>query len=308
MRNCEQVTGTRVLLNNVLFATDFSVAAHAALPYALAIARHYGSKFHAVHVIPELDIVVRPQDTNPISYESAFAAESCAALARMREVIPELGTMPHDVYVCRGPVWRAISETIAQQHIDLLVVGTHGRTGIGKLLMGSVAEELLHRAPCPVLTVGPRAGGRVKEEFDQTGKDTRSAEIELKQIIFATDFTPESLAAAPFAISLAEEFQARLGLMHVIDPNHPTPSALVLQHLEGLVPKEAAFWCTPEALVKYGVPATEILRVSSERNADIVVLGVRAAKAHLAPAIHLPWSTAHRVIAASSCPVLTVRK
>jgi nucleotide-binding universal stress UspA family protein len=109
-----------------------------------------------------------------------------------------------------------ISEFVAKQHIDLLVLGTHGREGIGKLAMGSVAESLLRQSSCPVLTVGPKACGRIKQEFDETGKDIRPAEIELKHIIFAVDFSPESLAAAPFAVSLAEEFQARLALLHVI--------------------------------------------------------------------------------------------
>jgi nucleotide-binding universal stress UspA family protein len=259
-------------------------------------------------VVSELDIVTHPQITSPATYESAFTAESQAALEKIRDLIPELSNMPHETYICRGRVWNAISEIISQQHIDLLVAGTHGRTGVGKLLMGSIAEEISRQAPCPVLTVGPRARGRVREEFDETGKNIRPADIELKRIIFATDFTTPSLAAAPLAISLAEEFEAGLVLMHVIDVHHPIPGALVLRRLEGLVPQEAKLWCTPESMIRYGDPAEEILRVVSERNADLVVLGVRAVKVHLGPVTHFPWSTAHRVIADSICPVLTVRE
>ena len=299
---------TRVLLNDVLFATDFSSAADAALPYALAISRHYGSTLHAVHVIPELDIVLRPEPTSPNHYEAALADETRIALQKIRDLIPELNDMPNDVQVCRGKVWDAISQIILKNHTDLIAVGTHGRTGVGKLLMGSVAEEILRQSPCPVLTVGPKARDRVKEEIDEMRKSTRLAEIQFKQIVFATDFTSESLAAASFAISFAEEFQSRLGLLHVIDQLHPTPSKLVLQRLEDVVPREAELWCTAECIVKYGNPAEEILQTVSERNADLVVLGIRAAKAHLGMATHFPWSTAHRVITGSSCPVLTVRK
>jgi nucleotide-binding universal stress UspA family protein len=303
----EQKVSTRISLKNILFATDFSIFAEAALPYAVAIARHYGSTLHAAHVIPDLNILVHPLAVDPVTFESAYEAEKRAALEHMQALVPDLRSVDHHTYIRHGNVWDALHEIITQQHIDLLVLGTHGRGGLGKLIMGSVAEELARQAPCPVLTVGPKASGQVKEEFDEAAQDIRPAKIELKQIIFAVDFNPESLAAAPFAISLAEEFQARLGMVYVIPQDLPSPSRLVLQRLEDLVPPEAALWCRPENIVKFGTPAEQILQCASERNADLIVLGVRSAKAHLGSATHFPWSTAHRVIASASCPVLTVR-
>ena len=307
MITVEPKVSTRILLKNVLFATDFSSAAHAALPYALAIARHYASTLHVVHVVPELDILIRPDPAGSMNYESIFAEESRIALEKIRDLIPELENMPHQAHVCRGKTWTALSDVIRRQRIDLLVTGTHGRSGLGKLLMGSVAEELLRQAPCPVLTVGPKAGGRTKEEFDQSGRKRRTAEIEIKQIIFATDFSPESLEAVPLAISLADEFRARLGLVHVIDPHRPIPSQLVLHRLRAVVPEEAELWCTTEVIVKCGVPEEEILEAAAEHNADLIVLGARSAKAHLVSATHFPWSTAHRIVVGANCPVLTVR-
>jgi nucleotide-binding universal stress UspA family protein len=304
----EQQTTSRISLRNVMFATDFSTCAQAALPYAVAISRHYGSTLHAVHVIPDFNILVHPQAVDPITFESAYEAEKRAALDQMRSVVPDLQSIDHHTYIRHGDVWDALSEIMFQKQIDLLVLGTHGRSGLGKLIMGSVAEELVRQAPCPVLTIGPKVSCLVKEKcFDEAIQDIRLAEIELKQIIFAVDFNPESLAAAPFAISLAEEFQAGLALIYVMPQDLPTPSRLVLQRLEGLVPQEAALWCRPENLVKFGTPADEILECASERNADLIVLGVRSAKAHLGSATHFPWSTAHKVIASASCPVLTVR-
>ena len=302
----EQKSSTRIALKNILFATDFSIFAQAALPYAVAIARHYGSMLHAAHVIPDFNILVQPQAGEPITFQSAYEAEKCAALKQMRALIPELRTIDYHTYIRHGNVWDALSEIISQQHIDLLVLGTHGRTGLGKLIMGSVAEELARQAPCPVLIVGPKVSGQVKEEFDEA-QDIQPADVNLKQIVFGVDFKPESLAAAPFAISLAEEFQARLGVVHVIPDDQPTPTHLVLQRLKGLVPTEAALWCRPEVIVKFGAPAEQILQCAAERAADLIVLGVRSAKAHLASATHFPWSTAHKVIAGASCPVLTVR-
>ena len=303
----EEKTTTRISLKNILFATDFSAFARAALPYAIAISCHYGSKLHAVHVIPDFNILVHPQAVDPVTFESAYEAEKRAALEQMRALVPDLQGIDHDTYIRHGNVWGAISEIISQQHIDLLVLGTHGRSGLGKVIMGSVAEELVRQAPCPVLTVGPRASGLVKEEFDEAAQDICPAEIELKQIIFAVDFNPESIAAAPFAISLAEEFQAQLGLVYVIPRDLPTPSRLVLQRLEDLVPPEAALWCRPENIVKFGAASEQILQCASERCADLIVLGARSAETYLGSATHSPWSTVHRVIASAKCPVLTIR-
>jgi len=303
----ERQTTTRISLKNVLFATDFSGFAQAALPYAVAISRHYGSTLHAVHVIPDFNILVHPQAVDPITFQSAYEAEKHAALKQMRTLVPDLQSVEHHTYVRHGGVWDSLSEIISQQHIDLLVLGTHGRSGFGKLIMGSVAEELLRRASCPVLTIGPKASGRVQEEFDKAVQDIRPAEIKLKDIIFAVDFNPQSLAAAPFAFSLAEEFQARLGLLYVIPRDLPTPSRLVWKRLEDLVPADAAIWCKPENIVKFGTPADEIVKCASERSSDLIVLGVRSSEAHLGTATHFPWSTAHKVIANASCPVLTIR-
>lgn len=298
---------TRIALSNVLFATDFSAVAHAALPYALALTRHFEGTLHAVHVIQEMDILIHSQ-TNAPTFESAFDAESRAALERMQDFISGSGDSAEQAYVCHGKISDVITDIICRQHIDLLVLGTHGRTGIGKLVIGSVAEELLRQVPCPVLTIGPKVRRRVIEEFDPATKDIRPVDLDLKQIICAVDFTSECTVAVPFAISMAEEFQSRLGLLHVIDEHVPVPSSLALQRLEDLVPEEVALWCTPEAIVKFGTPAEKILEVASQRDADLIVLGAKAAKAHLTGASHFLWSTAHAVIANASCPVLTVRK
>jgi nucleotide-binding universal stress UspA family protein len=303
----ERQTTTRISLKNILFATDFSQFAQAALPYAIATSRHYGSTLHAVHVIPDFNILVHPQAVDPITFQSAYEAEKRAALEQMRALVPDSQSVEHHTHIRHGQVWDALSEIISEQHIDLLVLGTHGRSGLGKLIMGSVAEALVRQATCPVLTVGPNASGLVKEEFGEAVQDFRPAGIELKRIIFAVDFNPESLAAAPFAFSLAEEFQANLGLLYVVPRDLPTPSRLVWQRLEDLVPADAALWCKPENIVKFGTAADEILKCAAERNADLIVLGVRSAKAHLGSATHFPWSTAHRVIAGARCPVLTVR-
>jgi nucleotide-binding universal stress UspA family protein len=302
MQLTESKASTRIALKNVLLTTDFSGNSHVALPYALAISRHYGSTLHTVHVIPEFNILV-PTDPASLDYER----EKRSALERIRELDPELREVRHQAHIRRGRIWEVVSEVIAEHHIDLLVLGTHGYGELRKLVLGSVEDELLRRIPCPVLTIGPNAVCRIKKEFEETVKDMRTADIELKQIILAVDFNLECLTPVPLAISLAQEFQAQLGLLYVVEQSQDPANHLVLEHLEGLLPADTELWCRPQAIVKFGVASEKILELASDSRADLIILGVRGAKAQLGYATHFPWSTAHRVIAAAPCPVLTVR-
>ena len=231
----------------------------------------------------------------------------------MESLASHLKTVPHHTYVREGEVWESLAEIIQTHEIDLLVVGTHGRTGVEKLVLGSKAEEILRLAPCPVLTVGPKIAGRAKlTAIEGEGKGLTPVEISVRQIVYATDFSPESLAAAPFATSLAQEFQAKLTLLHVIEKyadmdRQPGPIDLALQRLEKLVPEEASLWCSPRPYRSNLVqPADCILQEALDSKADLIVLGVRAAAGHLGAATHLPWATAHKVIAQAHCPVLTI--
>jgi nucleotide-binding universal stress UspA family protein len=231
---------------------------------------------------------------------------------RMETLASHLKTVPHHTYVREGEVWESLSEIIQIHEIDLLVVGTRGRTGVEKLLLGSKAEEILRLAPCPVLTVGPKIASRAKlTEIEGEGKDLKPVEISVGQIVYATDFSLESLAAAPFATSLAQEFQAKLTLLHGIEKhtdkhNHSGPIDLALQRLEKLVPEEASLWCSPRPAVQVGPPADCILQEALAARADLIVLGVRVPSVNLGAATHLPWTTAHKVIVQAHCPVLTI--
>jgi nucleotide-binding universal stress UspA family protein len=283
---------TRISLKNVLYLTDFSEPSEAAMPFAVAIANDYGAKVHVLHVLTPVI---------PETCVEAIHADEDLANAEMEKVDSQLAGIAHDTATARGVgVWPAIQQAIHERNIDLLVLGTHGRTRAQKLLLGSFAEEILRRSSVPVLTIGPH----VQKNIATSGA--------FHSILFATDFSKPCEAAAPFAVSLAEENDAQLILLYVA----PKPGtneqgelgvANVMQSLDDIVPSDARRWCHPLPILQYGDAADRILEVAIERGADLIVLGVRDAAGHLGAATHLERAIAHKVVAHARCPVLTVR-
>lgn len=287
---------TKVALDNILFATDFSAPSTAALPYVLKIAREYGSKTYIAHVVSSGTYANLPPEAwqTLIEQEEHRAGEELARLGSRFEGVP------YEALLRTGDIWMSLADIIQKKHIDLVVVGTHGRSGVRKLLMGSVAEEILRQATCPVMTVGPNV------VVDP------AKVVEMREILYATDFSPESLTAAPYAISLAQEHQAQLSLVHVVEKTEagrkdPKQTVVgVTERLLELVPPEAELWCQAKPFVEFGTPAERILELAEHRHADLIVLGVRSGT-HLGASTHLPVATAHKIVAQAKCPVFTVR-
>ena len=132
--------------------------------------------------------------------------------------------------------------------------------------------------------------------------------------MFATDFSPESVAALPYAVSLAQECQAHFMLLHVVaEPkggelvHAPELARSFTQLLHNLVPPEAELWCVPEYVIERGEVAETILNVTAQSRADLIVLGVRQPSGFPGAATHLPIAIVHKVVSHATCPVLTVR-
>jgi nucleotide-binding universal stress UspA family protein len=293
-------TGTRLALKNILFLTDFSEPSEVAIPFAIAIAREYEAKVHALHVMTPVPLAC----ATPESTAAMIDGLEEGAQAEMQRVDSQFVGVAHETTIVRGEsVWSSVQKILSDREIDLLIAGTHGRTGPMKLLLGSVAEEIFRRASVPVLTIGPA----VRKGVHNGGRFHR--------VLFATDFTPEAQAAAPYAFSMAEEHEAKLLLLHVM--RNPDPRATekraqdsvahVMHELYEIVPQAAELWCRPEATVRFGNAADRILEAAKELDADLIVLGVRDAAGHLGAATHLERTTAHKVVARATCPVLTVR-
>jgi nucleotide-binding universal stress UspA family protein len=197
---------------------------------------------------------------------------------------------------------------------DLLVIGTHGRSGFQRLVLGSVTEKVLRRASCPVLSVPPRAA------------DSPSP-IAYKRILCPVDFSESSLAALKFATSLAAEAQARLTVLHVVDyglydwpdvfdelaSNHQLSiqefrarcRESSRERLDRAVPAEARTWCSVEIGLSEGKPYREILGAAAEHHCDLIVMGVRGRNAL---DLALFGSTTQHVVRLATAPVLTIRE
>lgn len=288
----------RKLFQGILFATDFSPAAAQAIPYIKKIAQYYQSHILALHV--------RPPAVNPVTVPGAWPADTEAQRAsdnkHRKEVLQAFEGIPTHVAIEEGDMQSCLADAIQNEHMDLAVIGTRGRAGLGKLLLGSVAEEIFRTVNCPVLTVGPHS--------DASKGSTEG----FREILYATNFGPEFKAAAEHAVSLAEEFQARLILLHVVP--EPKPGDLVSwsdvrasarELLGQLVPPEAEAWCKPEYFIEQGDPAERILDLANLRDVDLIVLGARPEKGVPGAASHLPFAVAHKVVSRARCPVLTVR-
>jgi nucleotide-binding universal stress UspA family protein len=294
--------GTPVKVKSILYLTDFSKPSESALQFAITCGRGYGAKVHALHVlIPKPYLYTTPELTMP-----TIQAEEDSAQAEMQRIESQLAGLHHDAIVVRGlDVWPAVEKAIKDEAVDLIILGTHGRTGSDKLVFGSVAEEIFRRSPVPVLTIGPGVRGSVHNG----GRFHR--------VLFATDFSPESLATAPFAISLAQQYQSHLALITVLrKPGELSDSdnrifelsvAEVIHRLYEMVPDNAKLDFSPQISVEYGEPADRIVEIAKQRGADLIVLGVRDAAGRLGAATHLERATAHKVVAHAPCPVLTVR-
>ena len=287
----------KVSLTRILVTTDYSPESDRALDYALALARRYDARIYLAHVIAPDPFLY----AEPALAEATYEKVRQAAEQGMADILVsgKMRGVPHEVLLEEGSVWPAIEKLIAEHEIDLVVTATHGRGKVQKVLIGSVAEEIFRQADCAVLTVGPRV------------KDEPAREVELKNILFATDFGHGAEKAAAHAFSLAQEHGARLIMLHVIQEATAFTEESVRQQREAavrrlgkLMPEGAENWCKPVFRATFGAAVEEILTMARETNADLIVMGAKRMKSM---AGHAPFAVAYHVVTKAHCPVLTVR-
>ena len=274
-----------ITIKNIMVATDFSESSRATLSYVEALAAHHGSEIHVVYVTGSGLFPLLP----PAEREKAIGE----AEAKMRSFLEGSKAASGWKQIVRGgEPSEILRQAVSELQVDLLVLGTNGRRGLRRFVLGSVAEEIFRFLPCPVLTVGPEARGR-------------EANLPLRRILFATDFTPPSLEALPYAMGVARNQQAKLTLIHVARSSQEGEAAKA--RLEALASNEGAADLTTEILIETGAPAAAILTSAATIDADLIVLGVCSGGTWTRAATHAPGPVAYEVVARAPCPVLTLR-
>ncbi len=296
-------------IRRILCPIDFSDTSPHALEHAVAIAKWYESRITALHVIhpafllePPILLAEFPKNEAPTEADRQSLREQLSAWL---ESANAAGLKTEMLFDESGNPASHILECARSLQADLIVMGTHGRGGFERLMLGSVSEKVLRKAACPVLTVPPPA--------------LTAAKLPYTRLLCAVDFSESSLAALRFAFSIAEESDAHLTILHVFD--WPPDEELLVERfdtpefrrvaeeqargrLEALVTDDVRTWCTPATKVSYGKPYREILESAEREGADLIVIGVRGRN----PLdLMLFGSTTNQVVRRAPCPVLTLK-
>jgi len=283
-------------LQRVMFATDFSDASLAPLPLVSSIAHKYGSQVFVVNVsTPDPYTMVSPEAVAVLQHKEELKAQS-----KVQHLLKtkELAGLSTTAVVRSGLPTEELVRFVREHRIDLAILGTHGRTGLKHLLMGSVAEDLFRHLPCPVLTVGPNVSKASMQATD------------IKHILFPTDLSDESQAVFPYLASLASQYKASLTLLHVLpletasNPDVRPLAEPLRKDMHNIFSSHVDTHCRAEYIIDSGDAAGRILAHAETGRADLIGLGVRKAGEITT---HFRNTVAYRVVLQAHCPVLTSR-
>ena len=284
-----------VALRNILFATDFSAGADKAGVYAAALARRFGSRMQLLHVV-DLSAGFKTPDAGICI--DIFRRTGEENLAKAKAQLTAAGIRSESILLEATDTAQAILQAADERSADLIVSGTRGQGGLARLALGSVAEHLIYHATCPVLTVGPNV------------KHPGPAE-NFKQVVCATDFSPEAERAVKLAVAFTRSYGAHMFLCHVLPRSDGSRHIDVQQLIEKfkanlmkLIPDIAREWCEPECVVDHGYAADGILLLARRVKADLIVLGTHRSSHWFSK---LKGGIAFEVIRAAACPVLTFK-
>jgi nucleotide-binding universal stress UspA family protein len=306
-----------IAIRHILCPIDFSESARRAFDQAVAIARWSGARVTVLHVASPAAVTAAAPDAHLVTPGGPMPADRDRLLVEVRRFIeaPSVAGGVVDVLLREGPPAGEILDQVTALRPDLLVMGTHGRSGLQRLLLGSVAEHVLHAATCPVLTVPPRQPDAVPATSSLYAT-----------ILCPVDFSDTSADAVRFAVSLAEGSGGRLTIVHVLSHDlQSTPdmydtmlsdsrlsdeayqqrrAGYARQRVLELVPEAAGVECLVETVGPDGPPAKEILRLAAAQQSDLIVMGVQP---RTDADLLISGSTTHEVVREAGCAVLTLR-
>jgi len=298
MKTLEETVSSKrafVVPEKILVATDLEDLEYL-LPHALSQARACGSILTLAHVIPPGQIV--PLDASAIPYldVSEMKREAEQTLRRAAEKAQSTG-IECDIAVAEGNPRERITTLARDLNAGRVVAGTHGRRHLKKLLLGSVAHEILRSAEVPVCTIGPHA-----HEASSFGAP--------RKILHPVSLCAGYESSARMAIEMGRFYRADVTLLHVLSRsvnNQPDADRVVewtKSELQRAIPDEAALRTHATVQVEIGDVVDEVLNVAAETSADLIVLGVDANVSF--------WpirgdDTVYNIIARAKVPVLSIR-
>ncbi|MBA3010449.1 MAG: universal stress protein [Proteobacteria bacterium] len=324
----------RIQPKKIMCAIDFSDYSHHILSYGRALASEFEATLYVCHILPDMVMLS--------SHGQAYIASNKLAEERLENAKSALGDLikKHGLnaqtIVSQGHAADEITQIVRKKNIELVIAATHGGSGIKRFLIGSVTDRLVKTLTCPLLVL------RAQENHPSFPDVFR---VPLERILVGCDFSPESGLAFEYGLSLAQEFQAELHLVHVIKPEKhielTTSDYMKIQEgdflgwnrsdflalqqkatdeewerrsrflsrierqLSQMVPEESRNWCTPVTALLEGQAYAELIQYAQIKKIDMMVLGIHG---HSLLEQFLVGSTTDRVISRSTCPVLAVRK
>jgi nucleotide-binding universal stress UspA family protein len=283
----------------VLCPVDFFPASLRAFEYALKLAANYGARVHALHVIAPIIPSAYTMELYTEDLITGLERESKKLLAKLKKKAKRAGIRANTELLF-GNIDSEIERSLGAHGADLLVMGSHGRHGFERWILGSVTERLIRRSPVPVVVVG--AGG-----------ERRSVPSRIRRVIATTDFSGGSVNALGYAFSIAQECQARVTLLHVVGDLSSeagpelTPAAVksARARLEELIPAGVRDWCDVRTRVEVGEPDMTIIKLVESEQPGLLVMNIHG-KGFVERAQN--GRTAERVVRSvlATCPVMLI--
>jgi nucleotide-binding universal stress UspA family protein len=296
------------LITRILLATDFSHCAERALSYALAIASSWNAELHVLHVLEVLSGMNSEYPVNHM-YVEQLRKEAAHDMIEIEKRATQSGLSIRIATEIGIPSQR-IEALAAQTGVSLIVMGTHGRTGLEHVLVGSTAERVVRTASCPVLTAKVRG--------DASSQPTAPADgIRFQRLLIPVDFSASSLEALEYGVQLARHAGSALTILHVLEPvaygldftlgsslEWRTQKAYVEGRLEILRALCTSNGIRAEHVLKAGIPADSIRDYADRQQPDLVIMGTHGRRGI---SRLLSGSVAETMLRLAPCPVLTVR-
>lgn len=295
-------------INRILCATDFSSLSEPVVSYGITLAKELNANLIICHVVDFPTVSMYGEAVlEPIDHQNRFMEYARAEIDRLATG----SSVEYHALVAVGNTTDEIAHLVDEQKVDLVIVATHGRSGLKRFFLGSVTERLIRTLPCPLLVL------RAETEDSVTGFQ----KFPFKRILVGCDFSSDSDLAFEHSLNLAQEFQSELHLVHVVEPsgykdlfNMASDQGegfkqdlydMINAKLKSMVPQDAMNWLTLQTHLLVGRPYEEIIRYAELNNIDLIAMGIRGRG--MVEDL-LVGSTTDRVIRRAPCPVLSVCK